>query len=484
MEIMLYGRVAPHNKIHVWFGASGCIGVPNLKWTINGHKAIPCILYPLQPIRKSTLTKEQSAPHVPKAFFGIFGFNNLPSNKKHRIRVISNGRSREVSIKTLPDEIPEKGFHILLASCFHSTEADHGKLEYTIETIKKYCPDGLPHMSLLLGDQVYLDLPTDENFPDNTNRLADIFEKNYLKNWSKNSFVKLLSAAPFIASPDDHEYWNNYPHAATVNQNTWRQKGRDRWTIAAKELFEGFQAPLDWDNNELNLKSSTISIPPVSLFNVDTRSGRLENTFMPKEGLDALDKWVDHINNTNTIKAGIFISGQSLYKKKAGFFARMIADKELANYDDFEDVVTRLMKIKKKLICVTGDVHWGRVIRSVSKYPQVRDHAYEVIVSPSSLVTTLGADTFNRIRRFWKKWPRHSDAEDEKDIGGFGNAVVKPKPYEKHQVMPGENGTKALIKGNQIALLSFSRNGAKLAGKVQYWNIDNDPKPILKVNLF
>lgn len=481
MEIMLYGRVAPSKEIHVWLGVSNCTALPSASWKINGIPISPTPLIDFRPIRNNSLVNN---PNNPRTYFGLFKFDNLTSRTQYQVEANFNGKIKRLSIRPMPEEIPEEGFHVLLSSCFHGKEASHGKIEYMVDTVKKYCPLGGPNMTILLGDQVYLDLPTFEDFPSGKKALAEKFEKKYLNNWGENSLTKLLSAAPFVAIADDHEYWNNYPHWSPHIGNSWSEKGRKNWTAAADAMYEGFQSSYNSGTGLDANQPTIITIPPISFFIVNTRSGREENTFMPPNGLSKLNNWIRETNANSNIKVAIFVTGQSLYRKKASGISGKIADKELPNYTDFKDLVTSLTKIQEKLICITGDVHWGRVVESVSVDNHIRGNAYEIIVSPSALVTTPIVDTFNSLK-FWKKWPRHGNPEEEEDMGAFANGVEGiGKPYNDPKIKTGEGNGKAMLKGDQIALLSFFNYGAKFTARVQYWNIDHNPEPSLQVNLF
>ena len=42
---------------------------------------------------------------------------------------------------------------------------------------------------------------------------------------------------------DDHEYWNNFPNAATLISATWTASGRDRYRRIAGSLYEVIASP-------------------------------------------------------------------------------------------------------------------------------------------------------------------------------------------------------------------------------------------------
>jgi hypothetical protein len=407
--------------------------------------------------------------------------------------VLLNGKSKSILARPLPENIPSEGFNILLSSCFHAAEANTGYLESAVASLKSVCrPDLLsgygrtPDLSLLLGDQVYLDLPTLNDLPKDKLELARIFEKKYLANWAGNrGFNHVLSASPFVAMADDHEFWNNYPHKSPIIQNSWTESGRENMTEVAEAMFKGFQESHPGGKGN----SFIIDIAPVSIFVADTRRSRdvNDNTFMSRSGKDQLSAWVEKINADGHI--GVFVSGQSMYSNPVSKWTGTVADWEFQNYKDFEEVAKILAKTRQKLILVTGDVHWGRVIKSYSTDPSNHADAFEVIVSPSALVTTVGSDQISHVKNFFSGlfgekdlWPRHSEAETK--IGPFTNEYVKPKRYH-HKIMKDDlSGGTATLRGDHIGLLSFNWLGNKLKAKVRYWSIDGKPKPSRTVTLF
>jgi hypothetical protein len=322
------------------------------------------------------------------------------------------------------------------------------------------------------------------DLPDDEIELAKIYEEKYLTNWLGNrGFSHVLSASPFIAMADDHEFWNNYPHSSPIIQNSWTTGGRENMTKAAEAVFKGFQESHLGGPGE----SVIINVAPVSIFIAETRRSRdvKTNTFMSRHGKDQLNTWVKSLKEGDI---AVFVSGQSMYSNPVSKWTGTVADWEFPNYKDFEEVVKILSKTRQKLILVTGDVHWGRVIKSYSTDPLNHANAFEVIVSPSALVTTVGADQMSHVRNFFsglfgekERWPRHSDAETK--IGPFTNEYVKPKRY-RHEIMKDDNSGQATLRGDHIGLLSFNWLGNKLKAKVRYWSIDGKSKPSRTVTLF
>ena len=80
-----------------------------------------------------------------------------------------------------------------------------------------------PDLCLFMGDQVYLDLPTIQAFDEDPKWLAKKFEQDYVRNWFSRGFTEGLGLGPLAFIPDDHEYWNNFPHVSPFIQNSWSE---------------------------------------------------------------------------------------------------------------------------------------------------------------------------------------------------------------------------------------------------------------------
>ena len=78
-------------------------------------------------------------------------------------------------------------------------------------------------------------------------------------------------AAPrSVSMPDDHEYWNNFPHAAPLIQNSWQESSRENWRRAARAAFEGFQRQYPAESGEAVI----IDVDPLSFSLADTRTDK------------------------------------------------------------------------------------------------------------------------------------------------------------------------------------------------------------------
>lgn len=505
MALIVYPVAASPGSVRVWVGVKGQNAPPNIRFEFDGVPRVPTSIRAMAPIRDATLVAN---PGMRRVFSGLYEFGGVGATEAtHRVRVTTGAASKVQSVWSIPDAIPDNGLNVFLTSCFHLQQANGGAIHSAVESMKKRCTLASsqtniaarsPHFSILMGDQVYLDLPTIGDLPSGRQPLAAIFEERYLNNWgggpASKSFDRILGAAPFFALSDDHEFWNNYPHRSPIIQNSWTAEGRDNWRAVSKAMFRGFQAA----NPQAPSDPIRVDLNEVSFLLIDTRFGRLDDTFLPPGSLAAITAWVDSLNAQNRI--GVIVTGQSLYAGAAGSFTGAVADYEYPDYDDFPSVVEQLARIKPPLICLTGDVHWGRVVKSISRHPAHRGNVYEVITSPLALVSTIGRDqrrtAFNAVRRFFgggAPWPRHTQpAADELSSRAFANSLQRPNdptPYT-HFVMEGRDAAgrnkQSLLKGDQISLLSFTKNAAgRITASVRYWSVDSKvDKPALTVRLF
>lgn len=458
--LILHPRAAPRNKIRLWLCVEGIESGGSLQpilWKLNDEAVEPETLRPLSP------------PHRFGAALltGIFEIPVDGSNLINRVEVTVLGKSAELRIRQFPQALEENTwFRILLCSCYHQAEDRQALVSHSylnIPTVERQ------DLSLFMGDQVYLDLPTLNNYPDNEARLAERFEHYYRTNWT--TYVGLdsvLKTAPSVFCPDDHEYWNNFPHLSPFIQNSWKKESRMRWKSAADQLYDAFQcaAPaVRGDNIE-------IDVDPLSVLVLDQRSQRQDDrsaTLAP-DGLQQLDNWVDRLIAEK--KIGAVVTGQSLLDKPVGEFKGAVADWMLPNYGDYEKIVkslSRLSEAGRPVLLLTGDVHWGRVTK-VKEGGRTR--FVEIICSPSSLVSTIGSDQRKTIgagfRRFFKgektRWPRHASAPDAEP---FFAQKVFGKRYRTDVVYK--------HKGDQFAMLALRKAADTLEAKVTYYEIHKRP---------
>lgn len=478
MNIVLHPRAAPADRLRVWIGAFDATSAPQLRWFLDSVETAPVVLRPLASVRGNAMLPAGEDPdRVPRVFSGVYEFDGLQPDTLYNIAVHAGGAGATINARTLPAMVPQLldgAFNVLLVSCFHREEDPAG----LAGTIVAQLPSAAkPQLSLLMGDQVYLDLPTLRNFPDDEAWLAQKFERDYVANWrGQPGYSQILDAAPSVSVPDDHEYWNNYPHPSPMIGNSLSANGRGRWRRAAIAMYEGFQLPYPAGLRQ----PFELDVDPLSFFIPDMRSlrdaGRAAT--MHPDALARMRKWVDGVIARGVYP--VFVSGQSLFSEAKGKLGGAVADYELPNYGDYPDVMLQLARLADAglpALCLTGDVHWGRVTETRDIQTN-RTAMYEIISSPSSLVTTVGADQVSAVGAWFsgilgrrKAWPRHSDAD-------------RPPDFLASDVFAGRFRCGMLHgqRGNHVALLQFARSGGALTFRITYWPISRDSalgKPVV-----
>jgi hypothetical protein len=470
MEIILYPRVAPSDRLRVWVGVFDVTTPPALTWFLDDSPAVPVALRELTSVRPDEMLPADATPeNTPRAFTGVYEFSGLTPDTLYRIRLQAGNQTTPLKVRTIPDAVAtqlDRSFNVLLVSCFHQAE-DRGGLASTI--VSQLKATSLPHMTLLAGDQVYLDLPTLKDFSDDLAWLAEKFEGDYTLNWrGPLGYTGVLSAAPSVSIPDDHEYWNNYPHQSPFIQNSFKEDSRERWRRAAQAVYKGFQLAYPSSLGEPLI----LEVAPLSFFVADTRSNKdFDRRFtMTEEAHQQLDDWASQVIARRQF--GVFISGQSLFSKAAGELSGGVGDFELPNYGDYNRIMSSLQRIvdaRRPVLCLTGDVHWGRVV--TARDAQTGRIAFsEIISSPASLVTTVGQDQAKKVGAFFgglfgskNPWPRHSDPGD-------------PPEFLASDVFAGRFCCSKVHgqRGNHVVLLMFRQTGGGIELRIKYWPITID----------
>src|SRR5258705_263898 len=104
--------------------------------------------------------------NVSRVFTGVYEFGGLQPDTPCRVAVSTAGETRTLETRTLPESVPiqlDRSFNVLLISCFHQAE-DRGGIASTV--VSQLKATSKPHLTILAGDQVYLDLPTLKDFLD------------------------------------------------------------------------------------------------------------------------------------------------------------------------------------------------------------------------------------------------------------------------------------------------------------------------------
>ncbi len=470
MDIRIYPRAVPTDashpaagdRLHVWLGVFGAAAAPPIQWFLNGRRITPTPLLPLDSARSS----EPGTALATRTLAAVYEFSGLEADRLYDVAVVSGSRRRSIQVRTLPEHLSKDVNHplnVLLVSCYYQPE-DRNELVGAV--VRQLTGMRQPHLILLLGDQVYLDLPTLKRFKDDAAWLAQEFERTYVRNWlGPGGLGAILASAPSIHIPEDHEYWNNAPHYSPVVTISRSAAGRQRWRLAAEMVYRGFQLSAARQLGDPVM----VDIPPLSFFMADTRSHRTDDrrAVMTPEARRMLADWCDRVAEQQLF--GVFAAGQSLYDAPAGSFRGRIADYTLANYGDYAAVMRSLLSVPERgrpILCLTGDVHWGRVVRTMD-VARGRAALYEVISSPSALVSSIGLDQLKHAVGFVggllgrsDPWPRHAAHKTPPD---FLATQVVGKRY-RSEVLGGQTG-------DHVTLLSFTRAGHGVDVSVTHYPI-------------
>ncbi|HVG63215.1 MAG TPA: metallophosphatase [Hyalangium sp.] len=457
-NVVLHACAASAGRLRVWLGVRERTTAPALSWSLDGQLAQPATLRPIQSVRSGPFLGGDS----PRVFAGLYEFPvAADAPRAFRVGVSVDGAPPvTASLRAIPRAVPTglgEGFQLMLASCFYWEEDKGGVASLSMDSILR---GTTPDMLLLLGDQVYLDLPPLKNLPEARPALARKFEQDYARNWfDDGAYAKVVHAAPYACVPDDHDYWNNFPMPSVQSQNTWTGAGRAAWRDIARMLYGHFQHV---DPTPVGTPVQ-LEVDPLSIFLLDARSWRdLEFQFtMTPAAREALGDWVSRCIRERRL--GIFITGQSLLAPTAGALNRRFGDSTMDNYADFRFLcgqLDRLMREAGDVMLITGDVHWGRIVRL-----NPRDaldsgmQMIEVTSSPTSLVTTPLRDPLAKAKADKRDpWPRHSDAKpvgDVVELQGARSSFLANTLY-RHR-------------GNQVCILSFRRRGDSLEVTPRYF---------------
>jgi hypothetical protein len=483
VALVAHAAASP-DRLLLWVGVADVAAPPVLTWTLDGNAIAPAVVRPLTRVLDGALAADADTD----VYTGIFELAPLAPSTSYTVEVAAGAQRVERRVQTLPAQVPAgvgNRLNVLLLSCFHQLE-DKTAVAGTVLSQLKVKPD----LAIFAGDQVYLDLPTTANFQDDAAWLANKFQNDYLANWFGDrragvppGYPQVLGLAPAMFMPDDHEYWNNYPFKATVVQNSWTAPGRARWKQAAEAVYRGFQQTAAVPFGA----ARTLDVEPLSILMLDTRSQRsMESRAAPGDllggpGRDALRAWVDRLVQRARDPQpwfGLLVTGQSFFSPRAGAAKGAIADYEYPDYDaDYGLMVQEVERVTRAglpLMLLTGDVHWGRVLRADD--PGAPGAAvFEVISSPTSLVSTVFMDeakeAWGAIKGLFGKadpWPRHSDPASPPprfgSAGQFSTAVTRRT-----------TGEPAAMRGNQAFMLRFTRVGAGLDVDVAAYPLSADP---------
>lgn len=464
--LAIYPQVGPTNTcIQLWIGIldSTAPSAPRV-WLPKVPAAVVSVVDGLQPIRDDFA----SPAGKPLNHRTIVRIDGLQPGTPYEISVSGGGETRSLNASTLPREIGGNWFNILMSSCYYQPEDASGTLGNVLSKILVRAD-----MTLMMGDQIYGDLPLDVDLPGGYT-IASMLGSKYLRNFASRSLesgglTSVLQRAPTICVADDHEYWNNYPFPQAQLPNTWTVAGRKAWANAARALYEDYQLGAGVKPGF----ARRVDIHPVKMLIVDTRSDRDEKfiRLIAPTAESQVSAWAEELladRSAGKPAFGLLCSGQALFARRTPDSQRKSHDAELCNWDQFDElfvgVLKRLSAAGIPVIYLTGDVHWGRVAQARDTARHGEPMIYEVITSPSTLIRVpirdRGLELWEGAKGIFgqgKRWPRHFEPEEAPSRLGQSPRYR----LQRTDKQPGD----------QVAVLSMRRAGGGIDFRVTYFEV-------------
>jgi len=469
VQLFAYNQIGRPDELLIWVGVLGVATPPAVAFEILGKAIVPSA----QPAGFEPLGDEvRDIDNQPLNHRAIFAFPWPATSERFTVRVSAGDQCVTLTSKRPLRVLPAKNtdsFNLLLSSCYYQPNDKSHALANIIKSIKP-----APDFTLLAGDQVYLDLPSLQNLPNDKACLAQAFGKKYQFNWfsaplKQPGLADVLSHGPVLCIPDDHEYWNNFPYKQAQLTNTHWEKDRNNWGELATRLYERYQM-----SPAQSAGFFRQDIEPLSMLFLDGRTYRDDDGkhMFNSQTCSGIEQWKNDLlarKKKQQPAVGLLSSGQALLIEKPGQWDRRVADMEMVNYKDFSllnDSLAELFTAEIPVMFITGDVHWGRIVEGKNQRGKIL--FYEVIASPSRLIDTIGSDQINSVK------------DKLRDL--FGD----PKTFPKHPAAPKDLKEISLAnltldikhrqQGDHVALLRFHAVPGGLEFSVDYVCTDTNEK--------
>lgn len=263
--------------------------------------------------------------------------------------------------------------HAVLASCFHTQRS---RISGTTPLPKQFLePQAPPHLKILCGDQIYLDLSAGGALPIQPGSFTPA--QHYFEQWRTSDFLGWLSNGANIFLADDHEFWNNYPSTKRLG---WLSQlfatPSDRIAQEMLDCFLLYQAALNCDPDALLANPAVLptrddlhcfelpgtGAPPAlrhhfNLLALDTRIARImpvehqhAGQFCHPAWLTRATQWIAQLQGP-----GLLLTSQPLLDKQGG------SEANLADFEaDFAALWRAIMASPHQILLMSGDIHWSR----------------------------------------------------------------------------------------------------------------------------
>jgi len=442
--------IVPHaplpDGVQLWLGSNGPppAGPLELRLRAGGTET------PVQVVPAWGRVVDEASFHVARV-----ELRGLPPDRLHSVHLPGDPR-RAATFRTLPARLPagtgDAAFVVLLGSCFSKVTGGSSPLGSAVRALP---PQLFPHVKVLCGDQVYLDLPVWEDLPEDPSRLRAMLLSKYLKNWEPGesadglAFGALLRQGATLFVSDDHEFWNNYPFPQAQLPITLRSRPRRAYREAAKAVFRGMQVayPEQDPARGSALQRVRVGSPGTpgsfELAALDGRFFRDHDRAHDPAALSEVCAWLRGLSGPAAL-----VLSQPLFDEPAGWFKRRTVDALLADFDDYEPLVQALDAAPHDVLLLSGDIHRAR---QAVAYPSTFDgHVlHEVVTSPLALIRE-GKHT---------RSTAHTRFPDPK-VDGVGPRTVQT-------LLDG-------LKADNFATLAFRSVGGAVLVEVTYWTLPGE----------
>lgn len=391
----------------------------------------------------------------PDLFVATVPLQRIPRDVRvGRVCIGPVSRAVDIRMRALPDELPGRDaqpLRVLLSSCFYRKN-DNGELGKAVGWLRDKYP---PHLKILCGDQVYLDMPVSENLPRDKGPLGRRLLAKYLENWndgvadSPGGYGNFLGWGANLFVSDDHEFWNNYPYRTAIASNTWTKAGRALWGKLAKELFLALQTCRALDAGPPPALCFTVGQRRrVSFFALDGRFSRTrELAYSPHDKARVL-QWIAGLDCP-----GLLVLSQPLFEDSHGLFGRRFVDASLQDFDDHNEIERALLSAPHDIVVLSGDIHGGRVAQTNG----ARARIFEVVASPAALVD--------------------------------GNHYHRDPANERFPATAGRRDPRSTVHGgdpvlcDHVAMLSIRASAQSVHIDVEHWGLGALPRPKLTTRI-
>ena len=300
----------------------------------------------------------------------VFEIENLPEDAE--LTLLAG--SETCRIRTLPPK--ERELRLLVASCFWQ-DGDRGNLRSGASLLRPIFEK--PHLRILCGDQIYMDVPGFGLLFAGSNAKDGTVDR-YRRYWGDAGYSAFLGDGLTLFTPDDHEFWNDFPHRPFWLSRTWTAQSRAAHERYARAGFLAHQALA----NPGARSWFSLDLGPVSLFVTDTRTER-DAAGSPGARLfgDAQERallaW-----SAALAKPGILVLGPPLFQRAASKVLWLETDHNLLSYPREAALIWRAVEeAPRDVLVLAGDIHMSRLTEWAAPSGRV---LREIVASPMSVI--------------------------------------------------------------------------------------------------